>query len=190
MSKINSHFTSGSVKNLREKQASYSQAGQNVAAAACDAYDNSQGSSASKDRQLMNALRKIAQNSKSTPTEKSLASVGLNVRPEDGLGKAYMHYARRQIIQSIATGVPGTMGSVIAQATLQASTKLVEWTPSHDNLLQAGLEEIKGARGVAETTKNMANFALNSFGDATAPGHEKNFIFRKSIVEGISRGSY
>jgi hypothetical protein len=186
MSIINSNFRSGSIK---KPQASYSQVGQEVAAAACDAYDHSKGSSAYKDRQLMTALRKIAQDTKSTPTEKSLASVGLNVRPEDGLGRAYMHHARRQIAQSIAAAVPGTMGSVIAQATLQAANKLVEWTPSHDNLLQAGLEEIKGARGVADQTKNMANFALN-LGQVTGPGHEKDFIFRKSVIEGISKGSY
>lgn len=110
--------------------------------------------------------------------------MGLNVRPEGYLGKAYMHHVRRQTAQSIAAAVPGTMGSVIAQATLQASAKLPEWTPSHDNLLQAGLEEIKGARGVADQTKSMANFALN-IGQRTGPGHEKDFIVRKSLIEGI-----
>lgn len=190
MSTINSNFRSDSIKNLRERgQASYSLVGQELASAACDTYDRSTGSSADKDGQLMIALRKIARDSKSTPTEKSLASVGLNVRAEGYPGTAYLHHARRQIAQSIAAAVPGTMGSVLAKATLQASGKLIEWTPTHDNMLQAGLEQIRGGRGVADQTKNMANFALN-LGQVTGPGHEKDFIFRKSVLEGISKGSY
>lgn len=143
-----------------QHKAEYSTDGNILAKTTKDVYDKG-GMQWETARNIVNrGLEKIRTNEKTTVDEKSIARMGVD------FGNDYMYNdqaarAMATAVNAISSSMPGPIGSVLANVTLNAyNSGSIEWKDAR-KILREGLEEIASNPNTSPDEKAMANMGLD-----------------------------
>lgn len=171
------------------RQTESSPTGKILAETNADAYDSSRGNWRGDRLLAADGLRFIRDNENVTADEKSLAILGLKM----GGRKLYNESGakiQRAVIGVIAAAVPGPVGMVLAQTTLDASnaaSSTMSW--SHERGVSSeGLKAVLSNESTSAGEKSLAALGLSLSGDShhNQDATSMNKLVLKTIAKGAS----
>ncbi len=166
--------------------ASYSNTGKALATQSRQSYENATKWS-DADSFIGSGLQSIRQSENTTPSEKTLATMGFSMGAQQGMQYENSARARYAVAGVIASSVAGPIGAVMAQATLNAYSPVTRWNDA-DHVVEVGLKTIGANQEATQDDRDLANLGV-SMGAQAGMQYENSAKARKVVTQAIANQS-